>query len=507
MHRVQGKKPSVFLSSAFADYVDGRRGYMPLRRRIVEQATSLPVRLWADEHLWPRGHNDARPDADTIVDRCFRGVRDCDLFVFILTGRHGSGVSYREDPVLASYLELELFAAAMLNKPVIVLHQRGREPESQLADALHLLRSLSSTTQYVVDDEEALFRHFVDVCEILAAKEQQPLLHGNSWRLPDRLSVRRSRARIDDELSNPRLRFLDNQLPLYRNEADPDRARGLLDEVASGVRRIDGEQRLMSHGAALCRIWAAMRELTDKDGSALANPEAAQLWDGALGLWATQASWFGLHGHVWMGPLAAINSQLEVRQNLARRPGFSDSLGVREPLGARASAVYSVAQRMSSRWRQLHHFRETMKLSGLALERDGNAQQGVLSIRGHAQFRMAQLGLVWHVLGAESDFRKSLAIRERAGGDARSVGEAKTDLGLLLAVTWRQTSGFQLLEEGVELLRGGESANAKSFLARGLRKLETAAERVGKRDLAASARAERLAITDEIDALDQARPA
>src|SRR4051812_28963 len=71
-------------------------------------------------------------------------IKACDLFVFILTGRRGSGAAFVEDRITASYLELELFAAAVLRKPILVLHYAGREPEPALDDTMSLPGLFSS---------------------------------------------------------------------------------------------------------------------------------------------------------------------------------------------------------------------------------------------------------------------------------------------------------------------------------------------------------------------------
>src|SRR5216683_3846744 len=110
-------KPHVFLSSTFSEEIDREWKYVPLRRRILDNYEMLPVKLWAYDLFWPKDSEFPEPDADTIIDRCFDGIRKCDLFVFLLTTRLGTGAGYTRDPVLASYLELELFAAAMLQKP------------------------------------------------------------------------------------------------------------------------------------------------------------------------------------------------------------------------------------------------------------------------------------------------------------------------------------------------------------------------------------------------------
>ena len=499
-------KPSVFLSSVFVDDFGSGRVPVPLRKRIIETSRSLPVKLWAYEIFWPQGSETTEPDADTVVDRCFHGVKECDLFVFLLTGRHGSRVVYNSHPVLASYFELELFTAAMLDKPTLVLHLRNKEPENELRDAMLLLRRNLPADDYAIDDEDGLYKKFVNTCHSFAGRTplgQSQKLSG----LAEWLSLRRSRCRMDQELSNPSLQFLDGRLPFEKKNINPEKATYLLDQVASGHRIVGTDMLQMPHGAALCRLWAAMRELMDDKGTAISDPSIAPLWDRALGLWAGKASWFGLHGHVWMGPLAAVNSQLALREDMQGQPDFRIAQDVREPLGARASAIYSVAHRMYSRKRKLYHYNQTIRLATLAIGRDADAQQGSRAIRGHAFMQTARLGKVWNLWHAKRDFEKSLELREKTGANPSSIGEAKTDLGLCLVLLGSKGNGLSLLKEGTKLLRTGSSVNAQSFLARGLRKLERAAALSGKRDLAISARLERMALSSEIEAFDQARDA
>jgi len=499
-------KPRLFLSSVFKDTFEDDWKYVPLRKRIIESIDALPVSLWAYDHFWPEGTEIPEPDADTVIDRCFAGIRDCDLFVFILTGRHGSGVRYRQDPTFASYLELELFAASMLRKPVLVLHLRGHEPEDALRDTMILLKRTFSASEYVIDDEDDLYAHFRDVCNHFAAGKWKPGQNRAWAQLPDWLSTNRTRTDLELDLADPQLRFLDGRLLSHRHP-DPDKAKLLIDEVMSGMRGNDAARRLMPHGAALFRLWAAMRELMNDTGETLSDPFTAVLWDKALGLWAGKASWFGLHGHVWMGPLAAVNSQTHLRSGFASHPDFKHAEDVREPLGARASAIYSIAQRMQSRRRKIYHYKQCIQLTTQAIERDHDARQGTLSIRGHALMQMAQLGQFWKLWDAARDFGESLKLRERSGAPPASIGESKADLGFCSVFIGRPRVGLDLLQEGVRLMRSDESANGKTFLARGLRKLERAARMLGRREIAEAALNERLRIAAEVEALDQSRSA
>ena len=183
-------KPLVFLSSVFQEDFGFGSVTTPLRGRIIEEFKSgnLPVDLWAYKIFWPKESETTKPEADNIVDRCFRGVKECDLFVFLLTGRHGSGVRYDSDQVLASYLELELFAAAMLDKPILVLRlYSNKEPQSELKDAMLLLHSRLPPDQYIKNDEDGLYDEFSNACDRLV-KGKLLAQFRKLWHLAESLS-------------------------------------------------------------------------------------------------------------------------------------------------------------------------------------------------------------------------------------------------------------------------------------------------------------------------------
>ncbi|HEX4861557.1 MAG TPA: hypothetical protein VFV07_09995, partial [Rhizomicrobium sp.] len=380
------------------------------------------------------------------------------------------------------------------------------EPDPLLLDTMLLLRSAFKSSEYVIDDQDGLYRHFRAACEQLAAG-RTALWNSPSAQLPEWLSLRRSRPDLKGDLDDPRLTFLNGMLEDAKDGPDPGRAERLLAQVSAGVRIKGGAEAPLPHGAALLRIWAAMRELTGGRGTSLADPAVAVLWDRALGLWASNASWFGLHGHVWMGPLAAINSQIRLRARFAGSAEYSAAQDVREPFGACASALYSIAQRMDSRGRKLWHYRQVIALATRVVERDPGAQEGALSIRGHALMRMALLGEIWKLIEAVQDLQKSYDLRVRAGAPPASIGEALCDLGFARVLTGRIGSGLAMMGDGIGLMRSDTSVNGKAFLARGLRKLETAGKITLSPGIMRKAREERRAIAEETEALDQARDA
>jgi len=493
-------QPSVFLSSTFKDEFKGGRRSIPLRTRILEERDRLPVDLWAYEHVWPSKNEENKLDADTIIDRCFAGIKNCDLFVFILSGGFGTGAALVDERTHSSYLELELFAAAVLRKPILVLHYQGREPDPALVDVLKLLHRAFADGDYFIGNENDLFARFNAACRALAKKK--PAVGRPVISLADALSRTRTRADLEADLDAPKLAFLSGELKVA-HDLNLVRARALIDQVAAGVREVGGVRMTMPHGSALFRLWAAMRDLMTWNDDIANNDELAGLWDRALGLWAAKASWFGLHGHIWMGPLAAVNTQAAFRrQRGAETPGDPT---IREPNGARASALYSVAQKVRSFDRKLFHLRQTSLLATRAAALDKDAHQGVLAIRGNASLAEFKMGLIWKLWDAERDFKTALSLRERAGASSASVGEMQVDLGLTQVLSGRGRQGAMLIVQGIAGLRTDNSANGRSFLARALRKQGFAARLMGRFELAADIAAEIAAIGAEVEAMDQLR--
>ena len=243
----------------------------------------------------------------------------------------------------------------------------------------------------------------------------------------------------------------------------------------------------------------------DEQGTALNDAEIAPSLDRALGLWGSHSSWFGLHGHLWMGPLASVQSQTELRQKFASASAFVERSDVRLPIGARASAIYSIAHRMGTWERKYRHYKLAATLASRVVGEDGNGAHGALLIRGHSYIRMAMLGRPWLLWSAKADFSNAVQLREAAGATDANVGEAKVALGLSLILTGRRSSGVEMLQNGVSLMRGNTTPSGLSFLANGLRKLEQGARFAGRRDLEEEARHEREELAVAIEAMDQTR--
>lgn len=463
-NQIDPTKPTIFLSSTFAhDWLGERRvATKQLRKRLTDSAPG--VNVWAYEALFDQ---DERAPGPQILDRCVEGVEASDLFVFLLTGRHGSGMDLGANrAAVVSYLEAELFTAAAARKPIAVLILRGAEPEPELRNVLDILRSAFPAKAFFTGDEEELLSRWRELAISLRRKKLS--IFTKLSRLVDSLSFARAQGGWREDLANPELRFLDGRLSSGRGEPNLPLVHALLDQVAGGVTSM-GEP--LKYPARLTRLWTALRELGQAGEAAAFGADLAPLWDRALGLWGGVASWFGLHGHLQLSPLAAINTQLTIRSRAARNIEDSDS--ERSPVGARASALYSLALRAGRR--RGYHLQQTVALTTQAMERRLETEGGLLAIRGAAHMRLR------HFLRAETDFRQSLAWRERHGVNNFSVGDAMVDLAFARAFTRPLFGDLPLLEGGLRMMQDGPPGpNDRAFLARAYRKAAIAYSMAGR---------------------------
>ena len=121
----------------------------------------------------------------------------------------------------------------------------------------------------------------------------------------------------------------------------------------------------MPHGAALFRIWAAMRELANNSPETLADPVIAAVWDRSFGLWASNASWFWSPRPSLDGPLGGRELSTKSKNEIRYREAIHCKAAMCETCWELALVhLYSIAQLMERalesfatigrRWRFLH---------------------------------------------------------------------------------------------------------------------------------------------------------
>lgn len=478
----------VFFSSCFDD---PERQRLHIRDRLIaangafdkdDPASVAALPIWMAESY--RSLDPGVPTAPFVKAMiCVHGVRDSDIYIAVARSRHGSGVGLAADEIAqVSYFELELFEAALLQKPSFVFILDGGELSPRLAALLNLLEPALPGLDRTPRSEEDIFGR------VLAILNQAQRTGGaksfgaqaaSGQRMSDVLTGLRFR-RYDPLNAAPPLRFLGGV-------GDPSATRPNLDLVRDALGRTE---QLASHHDRLTLLWIALRELM---GAPIEDPrsvEAWPLWDQALGGWNTAGAWYGLHGHPLMGCLASLGSLADLE---IRRSGAADV-----PHGALSSEYYSIARLLGGR---------DLRLRILETAR-GHIDAACSS--GETAAKLAQRGSVRHaqgdVAGAITDFRRVVDLRRNVEHASNSdIAQGLTELGFALVFAGQVREGLRSMEEGIALFDGPPTG----FLVRAQRKLGRAYLRAGapRRALDALAQAHDNAVRtgslDQISRIDQ----
>jgi tetratricopeptide (TPR) repeat protein len=192
--------------------------------------------------------------------------------------------------------------------------------------------------------------------------------------------------------------------------------------------------------------------------------EYLPLWEKALSQWASASAWYGLHGHLSLGRLAAVNSLLGIRQHMSTtmqsRVGLPSIQGTQ---GAIASEYYSIAKLVESFIDRHSLLKKALWNVNTALAVKQNSDiSGLLAIRGSIRLGLGQ------PLKAVKDYREVLQQRLDANEGPGSVGEAQAELGMAYLCLGRVWKAQELLEAGVESLA---LSSRHPFTVRALKKL------------------------------------
>jgi tetratricopeptide (TPR) repeat protein len=412
----------VFLSSAFT-------GFKGVRQRIVEIDSG---RIWAVE-------GQRRPDLDQrkgaspffIVDELIAQVRRSNLVICVLRDVYGSSVFGSTESV--SFLETEIYQAALFHNNVRFFFMEPFNPPEKLKGLLELVRAMRPD----IIPERALPEQAV-VDEIKRALERTP-----SKRRPWAISLRRFVGELAFRRGhpNPDLEFFDKVFRPVSAKPDRDHIRELLDQLS-------GEQSIEKR---LTRTWIALRELSAAPYDDTKFREYLPLWNDVLGIWSSAAAWYGLHGHLYAGRLAAVNSQLAIRGRMDWAGADRSSAHyIQGTKGARASEYYSMAKLMPSRRQRDEYLQLARREVNDALGAIENDLSGYLSIRGH-------ISLIENKLDeALADCEQSKACKE-AARNVKGAAETQADIALVHMRRGNVRTAVTLLREGVTVLEDQKS--------------------------------------------------
>lgn len=433
MRHSKNKEADVFLSSAFRDFEDVRD----------------TIHALAPERIW-NVSKDPR-DLDTrkstprfvIVDACVEQIRKSKVFICVLRDRYGSSVFADAESV--SFLETEIYEAALYHANAHFFLMHPFNPDPRLSGLLDVVRAVRPglIPDRVLSEDKVLD----GIKRILGDTKQT---EQRRWSI----SLRNLITQLAAARGHPKsdIEFLDKTFRSVSKFPDKDHIEILLNNI--------GEE--PSIEKRLTRMWIALRELSAAPYDDDTCAEYLPLWDKALDAWTSAAAWYGLHGHIYAGRLAAVNSILRIRERIDWSKGPLDPLcHIHGTLGGRASEYYSIAKLLRSAREKEHYLHLALEDLTSVLKVVSGDVSGYLAIRGHVYSELGRLQ------DALRDFEKVWQLR-KAKGDDGGIGEALADLGLIKMRLWHPREACINLADGVERL---EKAGSFTFCIRAKKRL------------------------------------
>ncbi len=428
-------EPDVFLASSF-------RGFMEVRRKI---RAIDPTRIWAAEaHGKDLAATPGVPPF-AMIDELMAQVRRSRLFICVLGGRYGDGIF--DDTESVSVLETEIYQAALFHNNVRIFVTEPFEPDAKLRGLLDVIRAIRpGIVPDKIQSEVAILDQIKRELDVTPSSRRPGRYRSEGWWADWQCGVA---TRIGD------VEFLDKVFRPVSAKPDRDRIRALLNELANEK----------SIERRLTRTWIALRELCAAPYDAPGFSEYLPLWNEALGVWSSAAAWYGLHGHLYAGRLAAVNSQLAIRERMDWRNAPHDSAHyIQGTKGARASEYYSIAKLLPSARQRESYLDLAERDVEDALRALQDEPSGYLAIRGHIRLMQGRPA------EALVDFELVRRLRH-AAGDLKGVAESSADLGYAHMRLGNRRLALGLLREGVA---GLESAGSPTFAIRARKRLALA---------------------------------
>lgn len=441
----------------FAFLASRHHDHTKLRKSIWQLGEQHRLPVWVAEIAQPGLRAMSRSDQLKVADACMRAIAEVSIVIFVTDGSAGTHLDPYGQTLVASYVEMELFQAALKGKPVHVFSVGRIADDTPMGRLLGILGSaFPNTTRTNIDNSAALLTA-VERLLRAAAREQRlkwlPHLSASRRRaLVSVLGIRRhqdwNNARLWQEL-----RFLDGKLDDGLARPDPDGVAQLLDEADAAT---GSEPRI-------ARAWMAIRELMGAPFETTNDARLLQLWDRALGRWASWTAWYGLHAHLLLGHPAALGSLSIVRSRLEAMGRSGEANGHTASLnGAFASCYYSLSK-MAPRAHAASYLARADRYleEGLARAADPHLA-GLEALRGSiALRRRARRQAVAH-------FETALALCDRVPDGEIRAAEIRAELGWAQVCNGDRRAGVANLRQGVREMTGRHDPG---FVVRGRKKL------------------------------------
>lgn len=432
-------------------------GIEDLRRRIWEQGQRNATPVWVSEI--DTKDQFAGQNLDYIQVACLRQVRAAPKFICLLDGSFGT--TWNEGQI--SILELELATAAFSKRDIWIFRLAPFDnPDPRIESLLKAIAIACPAARikgpFTPDQVLANIAWLLEPVGAIS----ETLRVG---RLVQDLARTRSPA-LNFDLNVRDVQFLNGAFaPLLDRPPDKDLIGRLIAQAEAETVMPD----------KLAKLWIAIRHLSAAPFSDGRYEDYLPLWESALGKWSSASAWYALHGHFFLGRLAAVNSLSTIRQRMPAQ--MRKSLGppsIFADAGAAASEYYSIAKLVPSRWQRHRLLGKALWNCNAALKSGAISDpSGLLDIRGHVKMQML------NPIGGISDLKCALAMRQDKGQSSRRIGESEVHLGRAYAHCRQYGKAERLLQDGVAKLR---STGHQPFIVQALRHLAVFYKQVGRRE-------------------------
>ena len=453
----ESPKPfALFLSSFSTERIDGGPDdpLGILRSDVHDLGLELGMPVWVAERSADRAQIGALRESHdmlSVIDLLMARIAQSDRFVCILAGsrlgamEHGCPVEVNGAASAVSHFEIELFYAVMHSIPVNLFIMRGFKAGRRLESLLNLLGIAlpKSMDQRVYEANEIV----AEIRSLIASPIRQTALNECSA-FSNALYVARARG-----ATSAPLLFLDG----YVEEPFREPREEIVHDMLSKQEALPQMDRKMG------RLWIAAREMMSVDYKAGKAPsDHLVLWENVIRNWNGAASWSGLIAHMFGGVFASLGSLDLIRGHLRQQRKLDLPEEVtKKPLGAFASAHYSLAKRMPTKWRRREQLDLALKFANAAIEDQNDREISIYSVRGSLFISLRR------PFAAVADFRRVVDLYEAQAAGAEKLGQAYVDLGSAFCFSGRLFKGEEMLKKGVELLSKGEDG----FVIRSWRRL------------------------------------
>lgn len=440
---------ALFLSSFSTERIDADLSdpLRSLRRDVHSLGKELGKSVWVAEYsdadrdelsVLREGH-----DMLGVIDLLMARVAQSEQFVCVLAGsrsgamEHGCPVEVNGAASAVSHFEIELFQAAMHGVPIKLFVLRGFHPGRRLQSLLELLGIALSDLmdQRVLSADEILEQ----IRALLAKPMSQPSVNAHS-QLSSALYVARARG-----ATSAPLLFLDGYVEEPFREPSEEIVHAMLAE----------QEALPQMERKMGRLWIAAREMMSVDYKAgKVSAEHLILLESIIRNWNGAASWGGLIAHMFGGVFASLGSLDLIRGHLRgqRKLDLPEEV-TKKPLGAFASAHYSLAKRMPTRSERREQLDLALRFANEAIADQNDREVSIYSVRGSLFIALRR------PFAAVADFRRVVELYEAQAVEDDKLGLAYVDLGSALCLTGRIFKGEDILKRGVALVSKKEDGS------------------------------------------------